>query len=151
MIIELPLPAPELSPNARVFWAVRDAATRAAKDMVIAAVREQIPCGEPWQRATLKFTFIKPRRGRRDKDNLIASAKAYQDGLVEAGLIVDDNADVLDTPQPDIFYEKGVGKTIMEVTENVHHQTRQTRPAGDRVDAPKRWSYPKGVTVPPPG
>lgn len=114
--IELPLPPRELSPNARVHWSVRNRATQEAKDLVVCAVLEQQARGKPLDHATVKLTFIKPRRGRRDKDNLIAAAKPYMDGLVLAGVIVDDNSDVIDTPEPEIIYQKGISKTIIEVT-----------------------------------
>lgn len=116
--IELPLPPKELSPNAGKKQNVHkiNRITKKAQSDTIAYVREQIPMGKPLEHATVTVQFIKPTRGRRDLDNLIAAAKPYMDGLVLAGVIVDDNSDVIKTVYPDILYEKGISKTIIEVT-----------------------------------
>ena len=65
--------------------------------------------------ATVTVTFMVPDRRRRDKGNLIASAKAYLDGLVDAGVISDDNWEAIEEIYPPIVYEKGRKMTIIEV------------------------------------
>ncbi len=116
--IELPLPPKELSPNGGKKWNVHkiNRITHEAQEEAIAAVREQIPRGKPLEHATVTFTFVKPTRGRRDLDNLITAAKPYQDGLVLAGVIVDDDTDHIKLVYPGVVYIKGVRKTIIEVT-----------------------------------
>ena len=118
--IELPLPPKELSPNARVHYQVRARATREAKDEVIIALAQQPPAlrflrPRPYERATVTVTFIVPDRRNRDKGNLIGSAKPYLDGLVDAGVIADDNWKAIEEVYPPIEYQKGVRKTIIEV------------------------------------
>lgn len=114
--IELPLPPKELSPNAGKKQNVHkiNRITQKAQSDTIALVREQIPRGTPLEHATVRVTFVVPTRGRRDKDNLIAAAKPYQDGLVKAGVIVDDSEGVI-TNVWDIVYKKGTKMTIIEV------------------------------------
>ncbi len=114
--IELPLPPKELSPNAGKKWNVHmiNRITQKAQSDTIAFVREQIPRGTPLEHATVTVTFVVSTRGRRDLDNLIAAAKPYQDGLVKAGVIVDDNSGVIKTDWS-IEYQKGIRKTIIEV------------------------------------
>lgn len=113
--MELPLPDPDLSPNSRVHYQERARATRDAKEEVIVAVLEK-GRPKPLDRATVTVTFVVPNKRRRDKGNLIASAKPYLDGLVTAGVITDDNWQAIEEVYPPIKYEKGVRKTIIEVT-----------------------------------
>ena len=56
--LELPLPAPVLSPNARPHWAQVRRASREAKDMVVCAVLEQGHRTEPLTHATVTVTFV---------------------------------------------------------------------------------------------
>ena len=94
----LPFPPPELSPNARLSWQ--------AKRRVVADYRRT--CGllalnvrRDLERQGMKFplrvpvtatvTFVLTSRARRDMDNLLASAKALFDGVVDSGLLADDD------------------------------------------------------------
>ena len=115
--LELPLPPKELSPNFGKSWNRHMIAriTQEAQDQAIVAVREQITRGKPLEHATVTVTFVVPTRGRYDKDNFIAAAKPYMDGLVKAGVIVDDDANHIKTVYPDPVYQKGIRKTIIEV------------------------------------
>lgn len=112
--IELPLPPKELSPNARVHYQVRAKATREAKEQVYVAVLEQ-GRQKTFDHATVTVTFTVPNRRRRDKGNLIASAKAYLDGLVDIGLFPDDNWETIEEVYPPVEYQKGESKTVIEV------------------------------------
>ena len=110
------LPPAELSPNAGKKQNIHkiNRITQQAQSDTIALVREQIPRGTPLEQATVTVTFVVPTRGRRDLDNLIAAAKPYQDGLVKAGVIVDDNSGVIKTNWS-IEYQKGRSATIIQV------------------------------------
>ncbi len=115
--VELPLPAHQLSPNARVHYQVRARATSEAKDMVVCAVLEQRERGKPLAQAIVTVSFVLPDQRRRDHQNLIAGSKAYVDGLVLAGIIEDDDTKHIQEIYPPPIYKKGVGKTIIEVTD----------------------------------
>lgn len=112
--IELPLPPKELSPNARVHYQVRARATREAKEQVYVAVLEQ-GRQKQFDHATVTVIFVVPNRRRRDKGNLISSAKAYLDGLVEMGVIPDDKWETIEEVYPPVKYQKGKSQTIIEV------------------------------------
>jgi crossover junction endodeoxyribonuclease RusA len=127
--IELPgLPPKECSPNARVHWAVKAKAAAAYRETVriIAQsfaraysrteVSTSFALGRPLPRAVVSVTFVVPDRRRRDKTNLAASFKAGLDGIVDAGIIVDDSHEHCDD-QYHVKYEKGVSQTIVEVKE----------------------------------
>ncbi len=114
--LELPLPPKELSPNAGKKWNVHmiNRITQKAQSDTIALVREQIPRGRPLEQATVTVTFVVPDRRNYDKDNLIAASKPFLDGIVKAGVIVDDNWKVIDLEYK-IEYQQRVRKTIIEV------------------------------------
>jgi len=74
--------------------------------------------GKAWRapdKAKVDVTFIVPDRRRRDKTNLASAFKAGLDGLVDAGVIVDDSYEHCDD-QYHIVYERGKSMTIVEVT-----------------------------------
>ena len=98
LTIELPgLPPRELSPNARVHWAVKAKAAREYGQAVFyAAVDARNRSGEPakWKnidKAKVYVWFYVPPRRRRDIDNLVASFKSGLDALVRCGILVDDS------------------------------------------------------------
>lgn len=97
--IILPLPGPLLSPNRPVFSrGGRIAQAKAAKAYRIAArtacEAEQVATG-PWKSATAQASFYWPAKRRRDIRNAEAMLKPAYDGLVEAGLLADDDEETL--------------------------------------------------------
>ena len=94
--IELPrLPSKALSSNARVHWSQKAKAMIEDKDLVIGQVlsKYQRP-SQPLTSVTVQLFFILDAR-KRDWDNLCSSSKGYLDGLVDSGLIADDNITVI--------------------------------------------------------
>jgi crossover junction endodeoxyribonuclease RusA len=90
----LPLPAKELSPNARCHYMAKarkaKAYRNAAMICTVAAMR-QAGIREPWQAATAQATFHFRHNRARDRDNLLASLKNGFDGIADAGLVVNDS------------------------------------------------------------
>lgn len=88
--IELPWPPKELSPNARPTWrekafAVRTARAGAFLDAFSECNRTGFAIPHTGERIPVRWTFHPPDDGReRDEDNIVASMKAYQDGLAQA-------------------------------------------------------------------
>lgn len=99
VIVCLPLPPRELSPNARVCRWRRIRRTRqyrrTAGLTALAAAGRRLS----WARAVAQATFYWPDRQRRDIRNAEASLKAAYDGIVDAGVIVDDQAEALEHDQ----------------------------------------------------
>ena len=90
MIVTLPWPYRGLSPNDRVHWRTEVKARRTYRfDCAIAA---RASGAKKIEATALKvsLTFHPPRAGRRDTDNMIASAKSGLDGLADV-LCVDDS------------------------------------------------------------
>jgi crossover junction endodeoxyribonuclease RusA len=93
--IELPYPPKALSPNARVDYHVlmREKANYKNNVYLLARNARQLakgtfPLKSP---VTVIVTFILPDRIKRDWDNALSSFKAGFDGIVEAGILADDN------------------------------------------------------------
>jgi Holliday junction resolvase RusA-like endonuclease len=92
---ELPFPLRGLSPNSRLSWRAKASVTARYREMCGWAAKEAMqqhglkgPLHPP---VVAEVTFELPDRRRRDEDNLKASMKAAWDGLVDAGLLVDDD------------------------------------------------------------
>ena len=102
--LDLPWPPADLNPNrARgLHWGARREASAVyrrecfvvAHQAILGRIRHShnLPLPAP---VSATVTFWMPDRRRRDLDNLLAAMKPAWDGLVDAGLLADDNADQL--------------------------------------------------------
>jgi len=52
---------------------------------------EAMPSKPRWEKAMASLTFYFKTNGRRDADNMLASCKAYFDGITDGGLLADDS------------------------------------------------------------
>jgi Holliday junction resolvase RusA-like endonuclease len=89
----LPLPPPELSPNARVHHMAKARKIKAYRALALAAGIKAVLAARKtpnWHKATVQPTFYHARRRDRDGDNLTASLKAAFDGAADAGIIAND-------------------------------------------------------------
>lgn len=89
--IELPWPSRVLHPNARVHWAAKARATKLAKSE--AAWWAKAAGAKPIKANVLSvsITFFPPDKRRRDVDGMLASIKAYIDGIADVVGIDDSN------------------------------------------------------------
>ena len=108
----LPLPSPHLSPNGRGGTRWRSSYVARARDEAVmvaqvAIYEQRIPLKLlPFPVVVAQETYYWPTKRRRDVRNAEASLKAYYDGFVRAGLLVDDDIDHL-THLPSRFaYDK---------------------------------------------
>ena len=90
-LITLDFPPRELSPNARVHWSIKSGMAKgyrwAAKIEALLS-RPTKPLTAP---VGMSLTFVTSTARLPDVDNLIASIKSGIDGLVDAGVLVDDS------------------------------------------------------------
>lgn len=98
---DVPLPPPELSPNARVHWGQRSRATAQYREMTgwLAKLARNRKLGDiDWAKCQVSLVFCtKGGKGRfyqpRDEANAVAAFKAGYDGIiVDAGFARDDSA-----------------------------------------------------------
>jgi len=95
VLITLPLPTRELSPNSRCHWRTKAAAVKRYRELARLATYVGGGMDCRWEHAIADVAFYWPDRRSRDADNALASLKAAWDGMRDVGLIVDDNTRVL--------------------------------------------------------
>ena len=109
------LPDSNLSPNKRLHYMELYRAKESAKLDTILLVLSQGKPARPYEKAHITITWVAKDKRRRDMDNLLASMKAYIDGLVAVGLLLDDDAMHVSYT---LRYERGTrDNTIIEVEE----------------------------------
>jgi len=86
------LPDPELSPNARIHWRVKAQAVRIARAEVGWLAKAEWHSEKPMPRAVVSYEFTVTVIRLRDQDNFITRCKAWQDGLIDAGILVFDDS-----------------------------------------------------------
>lgn len=94
LVVTLPLPTRELGPNASSPGAWRRKAKAKKKyreDACLAAIQAGAKSIKPLRSGVVQCHFYFRDSRRRDTDNLLASMKSAFDGLVDAGVFVDDN------------------------------------------------------------
>ena len=90
--LKLALPSNLLSPNARVNRHKKAAITKSARRTAMLIARSSMNGGGyPLKHAVARETFVWPDKRRRDVRNAEASTKAVWDGIVDSGLIFDDD------------------------------------------------------------
>lgn len=118
--IVLPLPVKRLSPNCTVATRggrfAKARATSKYRQLAREAVEASFVESGPWERAVATVTFFWPDHRRRDEDNAVASLKAAYDGIVDAGLIVDDNSRHLRREMPVFCIDKASPRVEIVVT-----------------------------------
>ncbi len=113
VMISIPLLPPSLNVWARKHWRIRhqqiDVITEGLK---LLAIKKQIPCIE---RAEVRLTYFFRDKRRRDPDNYVG--KFILDGLRKAGIIAEDNAEVLKLPQPVFRVDRANPRTEINIVE----------------------------------
>lgn len=88
-VLDIP-PGELINANERLHWAVRARRTRDLKrDALVVALAARVP---RMDRIRIVGVVHPPNRRRRDPHNLYPTLKAYIDGIVKAGVIVDDDS-----------------------------------------------------------
>ena len=90
LILTLPWPPADLSPNARGHWSKLARAKKAYRAACAWTAKEQGARKVEADALAVRITFVPPDRRARDTDNMLASIKAGLDGLADV-LGVDDS------------------------------------------------------------
>lgn len=99
--IILPLPPSGLQANARVHFMKRASLTKESREAAFWAAREAIAV-QGWvtvERATVRTVFFFKDKRRRDEGNLRSWCKAAEDGLQDAGVVVNDSGFTFHPPE----------------------------------------------------
>ena len=90
--IVLPLPPRELWKNSRPHWAKKSAVGGKHRQASKLYTIQVLKCARPlWVQAVIDFDFYWPDKRRRDPLNVIGAMSWAIDGLVDAGLLWDDD------------------------------------------------------------
>ena len=95
VMIVLPLPGRRLQPNETVGTLggrfAKAAAVKRYRRIAKEAVDEECIETMPWQHVTVQAAFFHATNRRRDQDNAMGSLKSAYDGIVDSGLVQDDD------------------------------------------------------------
>jgi hypothetical protein len=108
--IVLPLPHRSLSPNAPVFSVGGriNQAVQVRRQRKLAKERTEALGIEthPWAKVEVHCAFFHRQKRRRDGVNHLAMLKGAFDGIVDSGLVIDDNSDIWSTMPPTFGTDK---------------------------------------------
>lgn len=93
LTITILLPPKELSPNARCHWAKKAKAVKRYRELAHGCTLEALAGRRKprWKSAEVVIRGYFPTARKPDADNFLAALKAAFDGIVDAGVLVDDN------------------------------------------------------------
>lgn len=93
--IILPLPAKVLQPNCTIGTIggrfMKAAAIKRYRQLAKEAIEAECIETRPWREVSVQAMFFFGTNRRRDQDNAMGSLKAAYDGIVDAGLVIDDD------------------------------------------------------------
>ena len=109
------LPDSRLNPNnlRRQHWSVRHKATEEAKEEIGWLAKAAWHDDKPMLKARISYFFHAKDHRRRDLDNLLSACKAYQDGLIEAGVLFYDDAEHLEIGRVSMTTDNGDSTIIL--------------------------------------
>lgn len=117
------LPYSELNPNnlRREHWSKRSEVTQTAREeaklLGLQAVRAQGVVVLPFQTCEIEEVFYVPTRRKIDIRNLSSACKAWEDGLVDAGVMAADDCWHVLRVTSRVIYRKGKEGTQITITE----------------------------------
>jgi crossover junction endodeoxyribonuclease RusA len=119
--IDLPLwkGKPPLTMNQRLHWRQRAERTRKLRSAAAWAAKA-LQIGQH-EHISVQLHYATGDNRRRDSDNLVPTMKPAVDGLVDAGLVVDDDPKHVTTIMPTIH--TGPGKRRLWITVDLHTVT----------------------------
>lgn len=117
--ITLPLPGKRLSPNCPVGSIggrmAKAAVARKYRRLAKEAVLEEEIETMPWNKVSVHTTFYHKVNRRRDTDNAIGSLKSAYDGIVDSGLVPDDDHKHMERTMPEFLIDKASPRLEMTI------------------------------------
>ncbi len=120
VLLILELPNRVLSPNVQ-HGSIggrfkKAAATKRYRRLAKEATEEEQIESSPWGKAIVTPVYFHARGGRRDDDNFVGSLKAAYDGIVDAGLLLDDDSEHMTKMPPEFRVDKENPRVEITVT-----------------------------------
>jgi hypothetical protein len=117
--IILPIPAKVLQPNHSVgSFGMRMAVASARKRLrrlAREAIEEETVETAPWKKCSVRAVFHVATNRKRDDDNAIGSLKSAYDGIVDAGLVLNDDHASMSREGPEFIVDKVNQFVILEI------------------------------------
>ncbi len=117
--IALPLPPEVLQPNCTIATLggrfMKAAATKRCRALARAFVEDERIDSAPWLLVKVWPVFYFKENRRRDVGNQLASLKAYEDGIVDAGLVPDDDITHWKLQPPEFFVDKEHPRVMLRI------------------------------------
>lgn len=119
LTVTIPLPPNAVKPNARSFWAKKSKATKTYRQQAWAAAKQALHRQTPpmWAKAKMEVKAYFPTASHQDPTNLMASIKAAEDGIQDAGIIANDKC--LWPERPQIFKDANNPRIELTITPEV--------------------------------
>lgn len=106
--IDLPWTQPPLTANQRMHWAEKAGTTRDVRQTA-AILTRKAPRAD---RLVVTLHYQPKQQRRRDRHNLWPTVKALVDGIVDAGIVPDDDTEHVSTPEPVIHTPDSAGPAM---------------------------------------
>lgn len=118
--IILPLPSKVLSPNCTIGSIggrfAKAAAVKRYRRLAREAVEAERVESMPWSRVSVRASFFFHEKRRRDQDNAMASLKAAYDGIVDSGLVPDDDYEHMARSTPVFLADEKTPCVVLTIT-----------------------------------
>ena len=123
VIVILPLPAKVLQPNCTIGSIggrmMKASASKRYRRLACEAVQDEQIESAPWSVVGVKATFYFKNKIPRDQDNAVASIKAAYDGIVDSGLVSNDDYAHMKREMPEFFVDKENPRVTLEITRQI--------------------------------
>ena len=114
--IVLPLPPSVLNPNGQHgHYMMRANALKKCRKLARMAVEAECIETGPWERVEARAVFFHKAKRRRDGVNFNSRLKGYVDGIVDGGLVVDDDSERWTQLPPKFEIDKEMGRVEITV------------------------------------
>jgi hypothetical protein len=142
--IVLPLPNKVLSPNCTIgsFGGrmMKAAASKKYRKQACEAVEAEQIETMPWNLVTVKAMFYHKDKRTRDQDNAMGALKAAYDGIVDSGLVENDDYSRMKRESPEFDIDKTNPRVMIVITrrdkDEEENGPQQNRPRGyDQEDS----------------
>lgn len=118
--IILPLPAKVLQPNSTIgsFGGrmMKAAATKRYRRLACEAIEAEGIESAPWSRVVVQAAFFHKTTRLRDQDNAMGSLKAAYDGIVDSGLVANDDYAHMERGAPTFAIDKEHPRVVLAIT-----------------------------------
>lgn len=117
--IVLPLPARVLSPNCTIgsFGGrmMKASASKRYRRLAREAVEAECIETAPWAKVLVKAAFYHKTKRLRDQDNAMGALKAAYDGIVDAGLVVNDDYGHMERGSPTFAIDRIFPRVVLTI------------------------------------